>query len=510
MSVNTTMETQPMTISAEKEAMILRLYHVEKWRCGTIATQLHCHHTPVFRVLKDAGLPRHRPVIRPAEIDQDLPFVQRTLETYPDLTASRLYGMVQERGYKGSSSHFRHMIALHRPRKAAAAFLRLRTLPGEQGQVDWAHCGHIEIGNARRPLMAFVMVLSYSRAIYLRFFLDARMEHFLRGHAGAFNAWNGLPRVLLYDTLKSAVLERQGDAIRFHPALLAFAGHHRFEPRPVAVARGNEKGRVERAIRHIREAFFIARKFKDLDDLNAQAEQWCRNQAADRPCPEDRTMTVRQVFAQEQPMLLPLPTNPYPIEEQIAAKVGKTPYVRFDLNDYSVPHTHVRRTLSVRADLAQVRIFDVATMIASHRRSYDRGQQIEDPRHLKALVAVKREARQHRGLNSLTRAVPACQKLMIHAAERGANIGAITNSMLKLLDLYGATELQAAVEDALQAGASHSRSVRAVLERRRIARGAPPPVETRLPEHVRKKDTVVQPHKLDRYDQLTSAGNDDE
>ncbi|MCA1371863.1 hypothetical protein I6F15_32100 [Bradyrhizobium sp. BRP14] len=80
--------------------------------------------------------------------------------------------------------------------------------------------------------MAFVMVLSYSRDIYLRFFLDARMENFLRGHAGAFNAWNGLPRVLLYDNLKSAVLERQGDAIRFHPTLLAFAGHYRFVPSP--------------------------------------------------------------------------------------------------------------------------------------------------------------------------------------------------------------------------------------------------------------------------------------
>ncbi|MER8656192.1 hypothetical protein [Mesorhizobium sp. M0847] len=264
------------------------------------------------------------------------------------------------------------------------------------------------------------------------------MENFLRGHVGAFNTWCGLPRVLLYDNLKSAVLERQGDAIRFHPTLLAFAGFYRFEPRPVAVARGNEKGRVERAIRHIREAFFIARKFTDLDDLNAQAEQWCRNQAADRPCPEDRTMTVRQAFAQEQPLLLPLPANPYPVEEQVAAKVGKTPYVRFDLNDYSVPHAHVRRTLSVRADLGLVRVFDGAKMIASHRRSYDRDQQIEDPQHLKALVAIKREARQHRGLNSLTRAVPACQTLMIRAAERGSNIGAITNAMLKLLDLYRA------------------------------------------------------------------------
>ncbi|WP_080485617.1 hypothetical protein [Burkholderia ubonensis] len=158
--------------------------------------------------------------------------------------------------------------------------------------------------------MGYDKLTSYI-SIYLRFFLDARMENFLRGHIGAFNTWCGLPRVLLYDNLKSAVLERVGDAIRFHPTLLAFAGHYRFEPRPVAVARGNEKGRVERAIRHVREAFFAARKYTDLDDLNAQAEQWCRTQAADRPCPEDRTMTVREAFAREQPLLLTLPDNPY-------------------------------------------------------------------------------------------------------------------------------------------------------------------------------------------------------
>lgn len=118
--------------------------------------------------------------------------------------------MVRERGYRGLPTHFRHLVALHRPRKPAEAFLRLRKLPGEQGQVDWARFGHIGIGNARRLLMAFVMVLSYSRDIYLRFFLNARMENFLRGHVGAFNTWCGLPRILLYDNLKSAMLERQG------------------------------------------------------------------------------------------------------------------------------------------------------------------------------------------------------------------------------------------------------------------------------------------------------------
>ena len=226
--------------------------------------------------------------------------------------------MAYGRGYRGSPDHFRHLIACHRPRQKAEAYLRLRCLPGEQAQVDWAHFGHLEIGRARRPLMAFVMVLSYSRQIFLRFFLDARMENFLRGHAAAFEAWQGVPRVLLYDNLKSAVSERRGDAIRFHPTLLGFAGHYRYEPRPVAVARGNEKGRVERAIRYVREAFFAARDFTDLDDLNAQAEAWCNGQAADRRCPEDPARSVREVFAEEAPRLLPLPDNPAPLLEQVA------------------------------------------------------------------------------------------------------------------------------------------------------------------------------------------------
>ncbi|WP_211709224.1 IS21 family transposase, partial [Paraburkholderia aspalathi] len=219
-----------MTIKAELEAQILRLYHVEKWRCGTIAKQLRVHRQTVQRVLAYAGLPRHGPPPRPSMIEPYLQFIQQTLETFPTLTASRLYSMVRERGYKGAPDHFRHLIARRRPRRAAEAFLRLRTLPGEQMQCDWAHFGHMEIGRARRPLMAFVMVLSYSRDIYLHFFLDARMENFLRGHVGAFTHWGGLGKVILYDNLKSAVLERQGDAIRFNPRLLAFAGHYRFEP----------------------------------------------------------------------------------------------------------------------------------------------------------------------------------------------------------------------------------------------------------------------------------------
>jgi transposase len=491
-----------MTLTPELEAQILRYHHVEKWRIGTIATQLNLHRTTVQRVLAQAGLPRQVAQPKPSALDPYLPFLQETLSRFPTLTASRLHAMVRERGYPGGPDHFRHLVALHRPRRPAEAYLRLRSLPGEQSQIDWAHFGHLEIGRARRPLMAFVMVLSYSRRIFLRFFLDARLENFLRGHVAAFQAFGGVPRVLLYDNLKSAVLERQGEAIRFHPTLLALAGHYRYEPRPVAVARGNEKGRVERAIRYVRDNFFAAREFADLADLNAQAEAWCLGPAAERPCPEDRSRRVAEVFTEERPHLLALPENPFATEERTEVKAGKTPYVRFDLNDYSIPHTHARRLLTVVAEPDRVRILDGLQVLASHPRSYDRGAQIEDSAHLEALVAHKRAARQHRDTDRLAQAVPASPTLLTQAAERGQPLGALTRELLSLLERYGAEEVQAAIETTLDRGVPHPNAVRLALELRREARQLPPPLAVPLSPAARQRDVHVRPHALEGYDRL--------
>src|SRR5208283_4644738 len=485
-----------MVIAPDIEGQILRYHHAEKWTVGTIARQLHVHHSVVRRVLAQAGLPRIGRPPRPSQIDAYLPFIHLTLGTFPTLTASRLYAMVRERGYRGSPDHFRHLIACHRPRPKAEGYLRLRCLPGEQAQVDWAHFGHLEIGRARRPLMAFVMVLSYSRQI------------FLRGHVGAFTAWHGVPRVLLYDNLKSAVLERHGAAIRFHPTLLGFAGHYRYEPRPVAVARGNEKGRVERAIRYVRDSFFAARSFVDLDDLNAQAETWCIGPAADRRCPDEPQRTVRAVFAEDAGRLLALPDNPAPLLERVAVSVGKTPYVRFDLNDYSIPHTHVRRVLSVLADPHEVRIVDGAQVLAVHRRSYDTGAQIEAAAHVQALVEQKRAAREHRATDRLAHAVPASQTLLARAAERGANPGAITSALIRLLDRNSAADLQAAILEALERDVPHPNAVRLALEHRREQRGQAPQVDLALPEHVQRRDAPVRPHALETYDQLKERSDD--
>ena len=240
------------------------------------------------------------------------------------------------------------------------------------------------------------------------------MANFLRGHVEAFEAWQGVPRELWYDNLKSVVLERRGDAIRFNPRFLDFAGRYRFLPKPVAIARGNEKGRVERAIRYVRDNFFAA--WRDLDDLNARA--WYDGIAADRPWPDDRSLTVREAFERERGSLMVLPDDRPAVDERIEVRIGKTPYARFDKNDYSVPHTHVRRTLTVVATLEEVRILDGMDVIARHTRSFDKAARIEDPEHIEALVRRKRHAHRLRGQSRLLQAAPNSERLLAETARR--------------------------------------------------------------------------------------------
>jgi transposase len=496
-------------ISRALEAEILRLHHAEHWPIGTIATQLRVHHSTVRRVLRQAGVPVAAPAVRTMLVDPYRAFILQSLEKYPSLRASRLYAMVRERGYLGAPDHFRAVVARLRPRPAAEAYLRLRTLPGEQGQCDWAHFGTMRIGRALRPLMGFVMVLSYSRMTFLRFYLNAAMGNFLRGHVQAFAFFQSCPRVLLYDNLKSAVLERSGDAIRFHPRLLELAAHYHFEPRPVAPARGNEKGRVERTIRYVREAFFAGRSYRDLEDLNAQALSWCAGQAADRPCPEDRQRSVREVFALERAQLLGLPENPFVTDELLAVQVGKTPYVRFDLNDYSVPHRHVRRTLTVLANADTVRIVDGNELLATHPRSFDRAAQIEDPAHIEALVAHKRAGGAHRAQDRLHHSAPSAGALFLRAASRGANLGVLTRGLLQLLDTHGAPALERAIQAALAEDAAHLGAVRHFIDRHAHARGLAPPIAVLLPADPRLHTLRVRAHALRDYDQLTPEQHDE-
>jgi hypothetical protein len=402
-------------------------------------------------------------------------------------------------------------VARLRPRHSAEAYLRRVVLPGQEGQVDWAHFGKIMIGRARRDLWAFVMVLSYSRRRFLRFSMRAAMPSFLAGHVGAFRFFGAVPRTILYDNLKSAVLEREGDAVRFHPTLLGLAGHYRFEPRACAPYRPNEKGRVERAIRDARENFFAAREFRSLADLNEQGRIWCLEIAAERKVPDAPEKTCEAAFSEEFPRMIGLPDDDFPVEERVSVRAGKTPYVRFDKNDYSVPHTHVQRTLMVIATDDRVRVVDPDTsteVLSDHPRTFDRDQRIESAVHLQALIEQKRRAHQSRGFDRLFGVVPSSRTMMDHIAERGGNLGATTSGLLQMLDRVGAQMLERAVAEVVAHDQMNLRAIHHVLDRLRHEAGQPLALSVPVTTDARAA-VQVRPHELSTYDRLHQKNDND-
>ena len=492
-------------ITLEQHAEIRRLYYGEHWKIGTIAAALGVHHDTVRAAIALDRQGIRRGTCRATRLDPYLPLIRDTLKQYPRLRATRLFEMVKLRGYRGSVVQLRRAVRLIRPAATATLYRRLTVLAGEEAQVDWGAFGAVRIGRGARPLSGFVMVLSYSRAVFALFTVDQTLESFLRGHVEAFQTWPGVPRTLVYDNLRSAVLERAGTAIRFHPRLLELAGHYHFAPRPCTPGRANEKGKVERQIQYLRHAFFAARTFVDVDDLNAQFRRWRDEVAHARPHPDQRDRTVAAVLAEEQPRLLPLPAHPFETDVMRTVVSGKTPYVRFDRNSYSIPHPYVRRPLTLLASAITVRLIAGTEEIARHVRSYDTGQILEQEAHIAGLVAATRQANPSSARDRLRLAVPAVTTLLDRLAARGESLRPHSARLLALLDDYGPQELGAAVDRALERDALGAGAIAHILETRRRQRGLKPPIPMALPDRPGVRDLDVTPHRLETYDDLTRS-----
>ena len=500
-------------ITDDQAARIRRLFYAEHWKIGTIATELALHHDTVRRAIGSASFNRAAPrPVPPTLLDPYKGFIAETLAQHPRLRATRLLEMIKSRGYPGSAVQLRRYVACVRPTTQREAYFRLRTLPGEQAQVDWGHFGRIKIGHADRALSCFVMVLGWSRAMYARFFLDQTTESFLRGHVLAFEAFGGVPRGILYDNLKSAVVERVGDHIRYGDSLLELCGHYHFAPHACAPARGNEKGKVERTIQYLRHAFFEARRFTSIDDLNRQLDDWISGIAHARPVPADpERRLVKDALDEERPRLLPLPEHAFSCEIVRAICSGKTPYIRFDLNDYSIPHHLVGKPLTLIATERDVRIANAAVgghVFAHHPRSYDRGQIIEEPEHLAALAKDKRHARELRGRDRLRATCKQVDPFIEALAARNEPLASTTRRLLVLLDSYGARALDAALKDALGRGALSADSVAHLLDQQQRKHKRPPRIALTPRGTARFADLRVVPHDLADYDTLAKPTKD--
>jgi hypothetical protein len=204
---------------------------------------------------------------------------------------------------------------------------------------------------------------------------------------------------------------------------------------------------------------------------------------------------------------LPLPAHPFACDAVQSLRSGKTPYLRFDGNDYSIPHTLVRKPLVLVASDRIVRVLDGDDEVASHGRSWERGRQIEDRRHLDGLEDEKRHAREHRGRNRLMAACPHAQAFLEKVALHGGHLGGTTGRLLRLLDSHDPAEVDFALAEAHRRGAFAAQSVAHILDQRRRGRKAAVPLPVVLPDDPRVRDLRVPARPLGAYDALARSGD---
>ena len=487
-----------MTIDIDKEHEIRRLHDVEKWKRGTIGTELGVHSDVVDRVL-DRGA--ERPLVlapRPGLIDPFKAYIDETLKSHPRLRATRLFDMLRIRGYEGGIATLRRHVADVRPVPRGEVYLSVERFIGEQAQVDWAHVGSLAVMGGTRPLWVFVMVLAYSRAMWAELVFDLTVESLRRSLVRAAMYFEGLTRQWLFDNPKTVVLARHGDAVRYHPALLDIAGAFRVQPRLCRPRRPTDKGSVERANRFLHDRFFAARTIVSIEDGNRQLLEFIRDIADVRPHPRFRDRSVAEVFAEEKERLLALPASLPETDLVAPARVDTTAFIRFGTNLYSVPPRYARDTVTLVASDSEVRILDGAEVVARHERSWGKHQRIEDPDHRRELLEQKRAGRIPKTRDRLLAQVKDIDALYTRWLDLGRNVGLMTARTGKLLDLYGAEVLVKAVAEVLARGLHDPGALALRCEQARRDKGAPMPLALELGDHV--PDCDVTPHDLGKYD----------
>jgi len=476
---------------------IVRLYFGEHWKAGTIAAQLGLHPDVVRRVL---GLGPERPPVepRPQLLDPFRDFIASTLASYPTLRSTRLYDMLRDRGFLGSARTVRLYVATVRPQKRREVFLHTEPMIGEQAQVDWAYVGKIPVPGGERALWLFVIVLSYSRALWGEFVLDLSVQSLCRSLVRAARAFGGVTRQWLFDNPKTVVIERCGPAVRFHPTLLSLAADMRVQPRLCGVRQPQHKGRVERAIRYLRDRFLGGRTILGVADGNAQLTRFVADVAQLRPHPVHAQRTVGDVFAEEQSRLLSLP-NPLPATELILpAHVDTQAFVRLDTNRYSVPSDFSGRTLTLVADDLRIRVLDGVAEVAAHSRSFGRRQIIEAPEHRAALVRERKAAFELKGRDRLLTVAPDFAVVLERWAKGGPSLGFLVSRAIRLLDLYGNDTFTAAVEEIVKRGLRDIGAIAVACDRIRRGKRHPVPLDIAFPAHL--DDREITPHDLETYD----------
>jgi transposase len=410
--------------------------------------------------------PRAAPAVRRAsKLDPFKGQIVRWLDTHP-YSAQQILQRLRELGFEGGRSIVKDYVARIRPRPQPA-FLKLDFAPGECAQVDWGEWGTIAVGNTRRRLSLFVMVLCYSRRMYLEFTVSQTMEFFLACHEHAFAAFGGVPERLMVDNLKSAVLQRLvGTAPVLNPKYDDFARHWGFSVSPCNVRAGNEKGRVENGVGYVKKNFLAGLELPDFAALASAAQAWVdtvadvRIHASTHQRPVDR-------FEDERHRLKRLNPNGYDLGTVKTVRATSTCRVPLESNHYSVPPHLAGQRLTLKAYPDRVCVYHHDQLMARHVRSLDRHRDIEDPEHVRVLQAQRASAREQRLMVHWLALSPRAQAYGEGLLAKRVNARGHIRKILALVELHGAQAVARAIDDGLELQAFSAEYIANILVARR-------------------------------------------
>lgn len=390
--------------------------------------------------------------------------VVRLLESHP-YSATQVFQRLREEGYGGGFSILKDYVRKLRPVRKPA-FLTLSFEPGECAQVDWGEYGAVNVGNTRRKLSFFVMVLCYSRLMYLEFTVSQTLEHFLNCHQNAFQYFGGGVKKIMLDNLKTAVLRRLiGEAPVFNPRYLDFSRHCGFDIVACNVGKGNEKGRVENGVGYVKKNFLNGLDIADFRAVNPAAKYWLESIANVRIHGETHERPMDR-FQTEKSALSPLPAMPYDVGTIHLVRASNRFRVTLDTNRYSVPSEYASTRLILKAYPDHLVVYHQDKLIAGHVRCYDRHQDFENPDHPRELLAQRRKACEQTLLRRFIALSPAAERYYQELQQRRLNPRHHLRKILALSEIHGADPLARAIEDAFTLQAFSSEYIANILEQR--------------------------------------------
>jgi transposase len=428
---------------------IKHLYDVEKLSIRQIAQKLRRARKTVARVIHNERVMRSFPdsMLRPYER-----LIDQWYQEYPFLKASQVYERLKSYGFQGSYNTVSVWTQRYRQRKKQA-YHELTFLPGEEAQVDW-----IEERLPWGVAYGFGMILAYSRYLYVRFYPRQNLEFFLEGHLEAYREMRGVAHRHRYDNIKTVVIERSPE-LKFNAQFLDFARHFGFSIHLCNPYRANEKGRIERALRDLRD-FLRVNTFQDLKDLNRRVGLWRieRNQKI------HRSTQKAPIEALKEEKLKALPAIAYRPYRVVLAPVSKTGFVEFETNRYSVPSSYAERSCEIFAYPDHLEVMVKGNRIALHRRSFNRKEKIEDPLHREILLRMTPQFKSQRIYQLMDQMDPALHHFLQEAGQEGQNSLEMAYALFKLLKQVSKAMLLSAVREANRIGTFKIRYVQSLLQ----------------------------------------------